>query len=171
MNTSVSIIHGKEKEQLNIVMAFQGENRFLSNFWPCNVILPAEIINKKELPEMVFETVENAYQAWKSSSFKQRQMIQNMKPGKAKDFSRTNEFQIREDLTDNLRIQAMGMLIEQKFSDKNLELKNMLLNKEDALLIEGNDWNDNFFGFCLKTGQGQNHLGRLIMKTRNNLKS
>lgn len=171
MGTTVSITHGKLLENLDIILAFQVENRFLSNFWPCNIILVAETINGIEFPEMKFNTVENAYQAWKCGSLEQRHHMMALSAGDAKDFSRLDDFQTREDLTDDLRVQAMGVFLKQKFSDKNPELKNKLIETKNTLLIEGNNWNDTFFGFCLETGQGQNHLGQLIMKIRNDLKS
>lgn len=33
-------------------------------------------------------------------------------------------------------------------------------------LVEGNRWNDKFWGVCLKTGRGENWLGKLLMQVR-----
>jgi predicted NAD-dependent protein-ADP-ribosyltransferase YbiA (DUF1768 family) len=51
-----------------------------------------------------------------------------------------------------------------KFSDP--VLREMLLDTGDAILEEGNMWNDTFWGIDLNTGKGQNHLGRLLMERR-----
>lgn len=37
----------------------------------------------------------------------------------------------------------------------------------NAELIEGNTWNDTFWGVC--NGEGENNLGKLLMKVRTNL--
>ena len=44
------------------------------------------------------------------------------------------------------------------------ELRTKLLETDDAELIEGNTWGDTYWGTC--SGIGQNHLGKLLMKTR-----
>ena len=37
-------------------------------------------------------------------------------------------------------------------------------------LEEGNTWHDTCWGVDAKTGEGQNHLGRILMKVRGELK-
>jgi predicted NAD-dependent protein-ADP-ribosyltransferase YbiA (DUF1768 family) len=69
-------------------------------------------------------------------------------------------------------VEIMEKLLIQKFSDS--ELKKILLNTENSILIEGNSWHDNFFGNCTcikcKDIKGENHLGKLLMKIREKLK-
>lgn len=43
-----------------------------------------------------------------------------------------------------------------------------LLATGSAELIEGNVWNDTFWGVC--RGRGQNHLGRILMEVRDGLR-
>ena len=43
----------------------------------------------------------------------------------------------------------------------------MLLDTGGAVLIEGNTWNDTFWGAC--NGKGLNHLGRILMTLRHDL--
>ena len=62
----------------------------------------------------------------------------------------------------------MKELLRRKFSIPYL--RDLLLNTENATLIEGNTWNDTFWGIDLKTGKGQNHLGKLLMEIREELK-
>ena len=60
----------------------------------------------------------------------------------------------------------MYKLLVQKFNDKELARK--LLDTGDCYIQEGNKWNDRFWGVC--KGQGENHLGKLIMKIRSELR-
>jgi len=60
------------------------------------------------------------------------------------------------------KLDVMRDLIRRKF--ENPLLRAMLLATEDATLIEGNTWNDTFYGVC--KGVGQNWLGRIIMEVR-----
>jgi len=46
-------------------------------------------------------------------------------------------------------------------------LKEELLATEDWELIEGNTWNDSFWGVCQR--KGENHLGKILMKIRKEL--
>jgi hypothetical protein len=54
-----------------------------------------------------------------------------------------------------------GFLI-QKFSDKVLMVKLLATGEEE--LVAGNWWKDKFWGVC--DGEGQNHLGLLLMELR-----
>jgi predicted NAD-dependent protein-ADP-ribosyltransferase YbiA (DUF1768 family) len=56
----------------------------------------------------------------------------------------------------------MRDLLRQKFAHP--ELRRLLLATGDAELVEGNTWGDRFWGVC--AGRGQNHLGRLLMAIR-----
>ena len=53
------------------------------------------------------------------------------------------------------------------------ELGELLVQTEDAGLVEGNTWHDNYWGACIcpKCGAGDlyyglNYLGRILMMTR-----
>lgn len=61
----------------------------------------------------------------------------------------------------------MRQLVTDKFTRSN-ELRRRLLATEDAELVEGNAWNDTFWGVC--RGNGQNHLGRILMEVRDGLR-
>lgn len=60
----------------------------------------------------------------------------------------------------------MDELLRQKFS--NLEMFEKLLETGDEFLVEGNNWNDTFWGVC--NGKGENHLGVLLMSIRSEIK-
>lgn len=59
---------------------------------------------------------------------------------------------------------VMLNLLRIKFSDPML--RQQLVDTGDAELVEGNAWNDTFWGVSLKTGMGKNWLGRLLMQVR-----
>ena len=50
--------------------------------------------------------------------------------------------------------------------EQNPDLKEKLLATGNKTLIEGTWWKDTFWGIDLKTGQGQNHLGQILMEIR-----
>lgn len=138
---------------MKVIDSFQGEYRFLSNFWPVRVTLD----------EVVYPSVEHAYVAAKTLDLIARRDIPNMAAGAAKRYG--GKIRIRSDW-DEVRPHVMQDLVVQKFNDP--ELKQMLLSTGDATLIEGNTWGDQYWGMC--NGVGQNNLGRLLMWVREGLK-
>lgn len=73
---------------------------------------------------------------------------------------------LREDW-EEVKIQTMREILEIKFSDP--ELKQLLLDTDDAELIEGNHWGDKIWGVDSKTGEGENNLDKLLMELRTKL--
>ena len=63
------------------------------------------------------------------------------------------------------RILFMERVLEAKFRDP--ELRALLLATEDAELVEGNTWNDTFWGVC--KGNGRNELGKALMRLRDKI--
>jgi ribA/ribD-fused uncharacterized protein len=61
----------------------------------------------------------------------------------------------------------MEELVRQKFGTY-ADLRGLLMDTGDAELIEGNRWNDRFWGVC--NGVGENHLGKILMKVRAELR-
>lgn len=51
---------------------------------------------------------------------------------------------------------------------QNSELYNLLLSTGSSIIIEGNLWQDTFWGVV--NGEGQNNLGLLLMLLRNELR-
>jgi len=134
---------------------FQGEYRFLSNFWPARV----------NYGGIDFPTVEHAYQAAKTDDQKARLEIAKARtPGVAKRLGK--RVTMRHNW-DSIKLKVMSVLVTQKFTSNPL-LKKLLLDTGDAELIEGNDWNDTFWGIC--RGKGSNHLGKILMSVRESLR-
>ena len=61
----------------------------------------------------------------------------------------------------------MYCILWAKFT-QNSYLKECLLDTGNAELIEGNTWRDTYWGVC--NGIGQNNLGKILMKLRNEFK-
>ena len=59
----------------------------------------------------------------------------------------------------------MTNIVFEKFQQNPL-LAKRLLETGDCMLQEGNYWKDLFWGVDLKTGEGENHLGKILMELR-----
>lgn len=137
------------------ITEFQGAYRFLSNFWPCRVVL-----DDREFP-----SVEHAYQAAKTTDDDVRSQIAQLpKAGDAKRFGK--QVVLRQDW-EEVKISIMKYLVRQKFQTN--PLRKWLLQTQDAELIEGNWWGDTFWGVC--NGKGRNHLGKILMEIRDEIKN
>lgn len=141
--------------------AFQGEYRFLSNFWPARV----------RWAGTSFPTVEHAYQAAKFDvAF--HSLFTTGSPGQAKRRARElahaqiNLANLKSPDFDLRRIFIMQDLVRQKFNDPDLARR--LLATDPEQLIEGNTWHDEFWGRC--NGIGLNMLGEILMSRRAVLK-
>ncbi len=146
----------------NVINRFSGDNSFLSNFHPA--IIQFEGLN--------YATVEHAYVAAKTTEFFFRKLIVVLpadKAGLAK--RRGKNIRLRRGW-DNMKVDIMYDLLCTKF--KQPDLKEKLLATGEAKLIEGNYHHDNAWGDCMcrkcKTAEGQNWLGRLLMKVRREIK-
>lgn len=132
------------------IESFSGEFRFLSNFWPASVELDGDL----------YPSTEHAYQAAKTLDKGLRSKIRQAdSPGKAKRLG--GKLKLREDW-ETVKLGVMENILRQKFSEPLLKMK--LQNTAPKELIEGNHWNDTFWGIC--NGEGSNHLGKLLMKIR-----
>lgn len=87
----------------------------------------------------------------------------DLPPNKAKSLGR--RVSLRPDW-DTAKDQIMYELNQQKYAQPNMRAK--LLATGDRKLIEGNHWNDRYWGVC--NGTGQNRLGEILMKIRAELR-
>jgi predicted NAD-dependent protein-ADP-ribosyltransferase YbiA (DUF1768 family) len=69
-----------------------------------------------------------------------------------------------------VKLKTMLELCTLKFTN-NPDLKRLLLQTGDKLLVEGNDWGDEYWGFDFETKKGRNYLGRILMHLRDSLTS
>jgi len=134
------------------ISKFDGPFRWLSNFHPAPVVYEG----------MLFPSVENAYQAAKTTDWEERERIRKMRASDAKRAGR--RVILREDW-DQIKLHVMAVLLAQKFAVE--PFRSALLATRGEELIEGNYWHDTYWGVC--KGVGENHLGKLIMQIRSKL--
>jgi len=151
---------------MKVINSFKGENRFLSNFYPCRIML------KKK----VWPTTEHLYQACKTLrktkdfdevDWDEMRLVPT--PGAAKRLGRRL---LLHSNWDQVKFKLMLKCLHLKFG-QNQDLANKLLGTGEVVLIEGNWWHDNIWGDCLckncKDIPGENLLGKALMKVRSEL--
>lgn len=131
-----------------VINRFRGDYYFLSNFHPAKI----------EYNGLVYGSAEAAFQAQKCPE--RASEFCHLGPKSAKALG--SRVELRKDWED-VKIRIMFSILLCKFT-QNPDLKEMLLNTGDAVLIEGNTWGDTYWGAC--RGTGKNILGRLLMTAR-----
>lgn len=150
---------------MKAIKGFRGEYFFLSNFAPCKKNYELGEYNAISYEGYFYPTVEHAFQAAKTLSQGERKPILMAETAKeAKSLGR--RVTLRKDWED-VKIEIMYNLLWQKFILP--EYREKLLATGDAILIESNNWNDKFWGIC--HGAGENNLGKLLMRIREELRS
>lgn len=138
-----------------MINSFTGGYRWLSNFYWQRVTLDG----------LVYPTVEHAYQAAKTLDPAQRATVWHCEtPGQAKRAGR--KVTMRADW-DAVKIEVMRGLVTQKFEDRWLREKLRATGTQQ--IVEGNNWGDTFWGVC--RGEGENHLGKILMAVRDALRT
>ena len=137
----------------NEVKGFHTEYAWLSNFYLCDVMYTWR----------KFPSVEHAYQYAKVflPSGEDYKNVVKMTPAQAKRWGRNVD--LRDDW-DQIKLGVMADCLYSKFT-LNLKLREALKELQDYYLEETNHWNDTYWGVC--DGKGENHLGKLLMATRN----
>lgn len=128
-----------------------GERSFLSNFYPSPIVIH----------DLIYPTVEHAYQAAKTTDLTEREAIRTAPtPHRAKKLGRdahmTSDWEER-------KLLVMRRCLALKFAP-DTELAQKLLDTGDIFLEEGNSWGDKIWGTY--KGEGQNWLGWLLMSQR-----
>lgn len=143
----------------NVIGRFQyddGSHSPLSNFYP----------SPFHAADLDWPTVEHYYQAMKTLNLQVRMTISRIEsPGQAKRAGRN--VSLRPDW-EAVKIGVMRDALELKFDMPENVLGQYLLSTGDAFLVEGNTWNDTFWGVC--KNQGRNWLGHLLMGRRAELR-
>jgi ribA/ribD-fused uncharacterized protein len=135
------------------IKGFYNQFSFLSNFHPCCIYWEG----------LLWPTVENAYQASKTLDLIERIKFQSVSPGKAKRMGL--KVSLRPNWT-HVKLYQIEALVRLKFTNPDLAFN--LIQTDDVDIQEVNTWNDTFWGICNEVGQ--NHLGKILMKVRKDLK-
>jgi ribA/ribD-fused uncharacterized protein len=139
-----------------IVKEFKYKYNFLSNFYPVKIVIDG----------LEYATTEHYFQSMKFTDPEVQEMIRKAgTPSMAKKLAKKHKR--REDWHD-ISLYVMEKALRAKFNIPKLREK--LLATDDMYLQEGNRWNDTFWGVDLNTGKGENHLGKLLMKIRSELR-
>ena len=138
-----------------MINKFQGETRWLSNFEYADF----------EYKGIMWKTTEHAYQAFKCRDvFEFLEIMNTETPGQAKRLGQKCKM---VPLFEIHKVQLMYEINKCKF-EQNKYLTNKLLFTGNQELIEGNTWNDTFWGIC--DNIGENNLGKILMKIRDELR-
>ena len=140
-----------------IINDFNGEYRFLSNFYACDF----------EFEGLTYHNAEAAFQAQKCASEEEKVKYTQVKsPVTAKHMGRREPGFPSN--WNEICYGIMKRIVTAKFS--NPELRAMLKATGTATLVEGNTWHDNRWGHCTcakcATKEGQNWLGKILMEVR-----
>ena len=118
-----------------MINEFQGEHRFLSNFYPARVTWMGH----------VYPTVEHAFQAAKFAAHPDvvKEIQEAESPGQTKKIARKHSQLVPAEWTIFTRELVMMYLLQQKFA-KGTAMGDKLVATGDERLIEGNSWGDTF---------------------------
>lgn len=140
-----------------MIKEFKNQYFFLSNFYEYPIYY-----NK-----LVFCNAEAAFQAQKVINEKDQYKFINLNASQARKLGKT--VQLRKDWEET-KDNVMYEIVKRKFLT-NKELQQKLLETKEEELVEGNWWHDTYWGVDSKTGIGQNKLGKILMKVREEAKN
>lgn len=144
------------EDSIRIIDSFRGEYNYLSNFYSCPIKVDVDGVVR------VYQNSEAIFQAYKCPT--RAIEFVDLNASQAKRLGR--QVSLRSDW-ERVKLQVMRNTCQAKFY-QNTDLLEKLLFL-DAVLIEGNTWNDRFWGVC--KGVGQNWLGRILMDIRDKERS
>lgn len=143
---------------------FVDEFFFLSNFYICDIEITEYATGEPDGPVVFrnYKSVEHAYQAMKTDDINLRRSIASAKsPGDAKRLGRKLKLKYNWEFEKN---DVMMSLLIIKFTNIDNDLLNKLIATRGFNLVEGNTWNDTYWG--MYNGSGKNILGKMLMFLR-----
>lgn len=138
-----------------MIDSFRGKYYFLSNFYHIDV----------EYDGIVYKNTEAAFQAQKVLDDDAKLLFSDLFPREAKKLGK--RVKLRKDWND-VKDNYMYEICKAKFQQHE-DLARKLLETGDEELVEGNAWNDTYWGVC--NGKGKNQLGKTLMRIREELKN
>lgn len=143
------------------IRSFVGVDSYLSSFARCTVNLGIWRLRGEDWD---YPTNEHAFQAAKSLYLSERKLISELpKPWDARAYGR-NKVTLCP-FWEEIKEEIMLELNRQKFSKP--EWKDALIDTGSALLEEGNNHKDKYWGTV--NGEGENKLGLILMRVRDEL--
>jgi len=141
---------------MKIIDYFRNEYFFLSNFYP----------KKVYYENILYDNNESAFQAQKCQTQEEKLKFMGITPNIAKGKGRSVKiFSLEKWNYEKDKI--MHKIVLAKFM-QNADLRQKLIDTGDAILIEGNNWRDKYWG--VYNGKGQNKLGIITMQVRKEVK-
>jgi ribA/ribD-fused uncharacterized protein len=136
-----------------VIAGFQGDYRWLSNFERCEILYKG----------ILYKSSEAAFQAQKTLNIKARYIFAKLNAREAKTMGAI--VNIRPDWED-VKLEIMEEICRVKFNLHQFKAK--LIDTGMMNIIESNYWGDTYWGIC--DGIGENNLGKIIMKIREEIK-
>ncbi len=130
---------------------------FLSNFYSVPITYKG----------LKYQNSEAAFQAQKVLDDEEKIPFTQASARQAKSLGRM--VNLRRDW-EFVKVNLMLEITRAKF-EQNPDLAEKLLATENAMLVEGNRWNDTCWGVDSKNGKGENYLGKILMCVRSELKN
>lgn len=137
------------------ITSFRGDYDFLSNFYEAGI----------DYDGIHYLNSEAAFQAQKCLKDEEKREFSNLSAAKAKQKGR--QVALRADW-EEVKIGIMEEIVRCKFA-QNPHLTDRLLRTGNRKLVEGNTWHDTYWGVDAATGKGENNLGKILMKIREEL--
>lgn len=155
-----------------MINSFKGRWSFLSNFYPCVITHQGITYPSTEHYYVALKVKDEQLINGKTyTSADTRELVAKVAtPGQVKKLGRS--FKVRKDW-ETVKLGVMEWGLREKFT-KHEDLKEMLLQTGDEELVESNYWHDIFWGICTceKCGnKGENNLGKLLMKIRDEIRN
>jgi len=113
---------------------------------------------------LTYRNAESAFQASKCANKEERNWFIDTPAHIAK--AKGRKVEMRPDWNE-VRLSVMWDILQAKFT-QNYGLLTMLIETDNQEIVEGNTWNDKFWGKC--NGEGMNHLGIMLMAIREEAK-
>lgn len=133
------------------MIEFNGKTSFLSNHYECPVTMDG----------ITYKSSESAFQAHKTSDEKIRMEFADLSPEEAKEKGR--KIPLRSDW-EIIKLDVMYEVCKAKFR-QNEDIRKKLLETGNRQLINVSGGNEKFWG--MSNGAGDNNLGRILMRIRN----
>lgn len=150
--------HGKTLKNL-------AESKYLNNWFSNFVAFEKPLLYQG----ILYWTPEHFYQAMKfeKNDIENRRLIAFLPINMVKKETRARKHLWKSNWSEE-RLRVMEYALRYKFQPGTEWHRKLMITKELNLeLVEWNNWSDNFFGKDLESGEGENHLGKLLMKIRN----